>query len=259
VNVVKFLEQNWKSLEPIFSHKTRKNQRGRKPCEAKKILLGILFVLVEGIKWRSLQELKHDLPSYQTCHRWFQRWQKEGKFKFLFQKITEQLLKKRHYKRLTVAMDGTFIRGKKGGFGIGKTKCGKGSKLMVLNTTTGIFLGAYVSSASKYESHLVASLFSHSVTKRIKTVLADRGYDDFKLFKWLKKKRILLIAPHKKNRVHCYQDRRSLRQYWKRYIVEQGNSHLQNFKRVLIRYERKIENYQAFVHFSMAILNLNKF
>jgi transposase len=49
--------------------------RGRPWRQAREVLDGVLWVLRTGAPWRDLPER---YPPYQTCHRRFQRWVKEG-------------------------------------------------------------------------------------------------------------------------------------------------------------------------------------
>ncbi len=76
----------------------------------------------------------------------------------------------------------------------------------------------------------------------------------------LKAKGIEMIAPHKSNRVRpATQDGRKLQKIRRRWKIERLNAWLQNFRRVLVRYERIAENYLGLLHLACIILLLNVF
>jgi len=52
------------------------------------VLNGIFWILRTGAPWKDLPER---YPPYQTCHRWFQRWRKEGAFDALLIVLAEDL------------------------------------------------------------------------------------------------------------------------------------------------------------------------
>jgi transposase len=64
-----------------------------------------------------------------------------------------------------------------------------------------------------------------------------------------------LIAPHKANRKKpATQDGRKLRRYKRRWKVERLFAWLQNFRRILVRYEYHDENYLGFVHLGCMLI-----
>jgi transposase len=90
-------------------------------------------------------------------------------------------------------------------------------------------------------------------------IIADRGYDSRQLWLRLKQRGIQLIAPHLSTRKHRYQDGRALRRYRRRWIIERTNAWLHAFRRLVTRYENKLENYSAFVHVACMLIVLRQF
>lgn len=69
-----------------------------------------------------------------------------------------------------------------------------------------------------------------------------------------------MIAPHRRNRKKPKtQDGRTLRRYRRRYKVERFFAWLQNYRRVLIRYERHVENFLGFVQLACVLMLLKHF
>ena len=79
-------------------------------------------------------------------------------------------------------------------------------------------------------------------------MITDKAFDSDPLDKVLKKLGIELIAPHKRNRKHAKtQDGRKLGRYKRRWKIERLFARLQNFRRILVRYEYLSDNYLGFV------------
>lgn len=87
--------------------------------------------------------------------------------------------------------------------------------------------------------------FIQPVPRRL---IADRAYDSDPLDARLARWRIELIAPHRLNRTKApTQDGRPLRRYRHRWKIERLFAWLQNFRRLVVRYERHLENFLGFV------------
>ena len=98
-------------------------------------------------------------------------------------------------------IDGTFAKAKGGGDGIGKTKAGKGVKIMVLVDARGLPVAIDTCSASPHESQLVQRLFDFMLTaENPERIIGDKAYDSDKLDEELAEEGIELIAPHRSNR-----------------------------------------------------------
>ena len=90
-------------------------------------------------------------------------------------------------------------------------------------------------------------------------VIADKGYDSDALRKRLRRRGIVLISPHRSNRCRTApQDGRVLRRYKKRWIVERSIAWLGNFRRLVVRYDRSLTIYRAFLHIACFIITLGR-
>jgi transposase len=81
-------------------------------------------------------------------------------------------------------------------------------------------------------------------------MIGDLAYDSDPLDQELDAKfGVELIAPHKTNRVKpITQDGRSLRRYRHRWRIERLFAWLQNFRRLVTRWERHAENFLGMLH-----------
>lgn len=152
-------------------------------------------------------------------------------------------------------------RREKGGAAVGKTKRGKGTKLMGVADGAGLPIALYTTSASPNEVTLVEqTLANRFVRAKPKRLIADRAYDSDPLDRTLRRVGIELIAPHKCNRVRsATQDGRALRRYRRRWKIERLFAWLQNFRRVATRYEYYAENYLGFVQLACIMILFRHF
>jgi transposase len=146
----------------------------------------------------------------------------------------------------------------KGGFGVGKTKRGKGSKLMAVADRSGLPLAVHVTSASPHEVTLVHDTLKERFFRpRPVRLIGDRAYDSDKLDEQLGYQRIELIAPHHSNRRKAAtQDGRPLRRYKNRWRIERLFAWLQNFRRILVRHDRYLDNFISFIHLGCLLILL---
>lgn len=149
--------------------------------------------------------------------------------------------------------------GKKRGPKVGKTKCGKGTKVMAIVDNRSLPIALSVESAAPHESRLVEGTLRERYTQDFPhRLIGDKAYDSDVLDAQLARRyRIALIAPHKSNRVKPpTQDGRALRRYKRRWKIERFFAWLQRFRRVETRYEYKAENFLGMVQLASIIIML---
>jgi len=151
--------------------------------------------------------------------------------------------------------------GKKGGACVGKTKKGKGTKIMLLVDNRGTPLAADIASATPAEVNLIEPLLTKRVLRRRpRRLIYDRAADSDPLRKRLALRRIELVCPHRKNRKRPQtQDGRKLRRYKRRWKVERSISWLFNHRRLLVRHERHAHLFLGFVTLACLFTTLQWF
>jgi len=88
-------------------------------------------------------------------------------------------------------------------------------------------------------------------------LIGDRAYDSDLLDAALRAKGIEMIAPHRRNRRRPKtQDGRKLRRYKRRWKIERLFAWLGNFRRLVVRYGRRAENYLGFVRLGCIVILL---
>jgi transposase len=111
------------------------------------VLNGILWVLGTGAQWR---ELPSKYPSYQTCHRRFQQWVRAGKFEHILRVLAEELQARGKLDLEEAFIDASFTGAKKEGLAVGRTKRGKGTKIIALADNHSLPLAVSIESALRH-------------------------------------------------------------------------------------------------------------
>src|SRR5262252_3415949 len=85
-------DEQWSIIEPLLPKmRARAGSRGRPPREARAVLNGVLWILRTGAPWKDSPDR---YPRYQSCHRRFQKWQKDGRFEVILQVLAEDLVQR---------------------------------------------------------------------------------------------------------------------------------------------------------------------
>ena len=148
--------------------------------------------------------------------------------------------------------------GQKGGASVGKTKRGKGTKVMLVADGKGLPLGLILASADQHEVRLAAAALETvriprrrgRPKQRPKELVADKAYDSKHLRHWLRSLRIKpTIPPYQRRKRKRPKRGRPLRvspgrgECWK---VERMFAWLGSFRRLLVRHERYPSIFRAF-------------
>jgi transposase len=160
-----------------------------------------------------------------------------------------------------------FSREKRG-LEVGKTKKGKGTKLMVVADGQSVPLGVLLCSASPREVTLIEATLDQvrvpkpkhgRPRKRIKRLIYDKAADSDPLRKRLKRRGVDLICPHRDGRKRPpMQDGRELRRYHRRWKIERTISWIQDFRRLVVRYHHEISMFNAYLQLACAMIPMNR-
>jgi len=128
---------------------------------------------------------------------------------------------------------------------------------MAVANAAGLPLAAHVASASPHEVTLVEDTLERSFTNEWpERLIGDKAYDSDKLDTKLEEDwGIEMIAPNRKKRSKT-QDGRPLRRYRRRWKIERFFAWLQNFRRLVVRYEFHASNFLAMVQLGCILILL---
>ncbi|HXO30814.1 MAG TPA: transposase [Candidatus Acidoferrales bacterium] len=139
--------------------------------------------------------------------------------------------------------------GKKGGLAVGPTERGKETKIIALADDHSLPLAVSIESASPHESQLVEGVLGHSFLDALPArLIGDKAYDSDRLDRTLAERYgIAMIAPLRGVHRTPTQDGGPLRRYRRRWRVERLFAWLHHFRRLVIRWERHVENFFGMV------------
>jgi transposase len=132
---------------------------------------------------------------------------------------------------------------------------------MAIADRSGLPVAAGIASASPHEVTLVDETIDNGFLEDAPDrLIGDKAYDSDGLDERLMRERgIEMIAPHRGNRHTRTQDGRPLRRYLRRWKVERLFAWLQNYRRLVTRWERHAENFLGFVRLGCICILLRHF
>ncbi len=252
--MLKLSDAHWARIRQHFPEESLEESRlARKPVPARKVLEGVLWILNTGAQWHLLPQC---YPNYKTVHRRFQQWCRDEVLRAVLTDLANDLREQGMIDEREAFIDATFASAKGGGEEIGKTKRGKGVKIMAIVDRHGLPLAVSTHAANHHEVTLVQLSFDfYMIEAKPENLIGDKAYDSDPLDEQLREQDIEMIAPHKTNRVrHATQDGRRLRRYQRRWLVERFFAWLQWQRRILCRWEYYAQNFLGFVQ--LACINM---
>ena len=113
-------EKQWQAIRdyvPAEELEGPTEKGGRPWREPRDIVNAIFWVLRTGAPWA---DLPRRYPSYQTCHRRFQKWQREGVWDRILRHVALDLYHRGKLDLTEAFIDGTHAGAKKGAFSLEK-------------------------------------------------------------------------------------------------------------------------------------------
>jgi len=129
----------WELLKSLVEPKTSPKRRGRPWRDTRRVLEGVLWILRTGAQWA---ELPDKFPPYQTCHRRFQRWVREGVLVKILRTLAEDLQTRGQLDLAETFIDATFSGAKKGAVLLVQHAAAKGPRSWQLRTAM-VFLSPW--------------------------------------------------------------------------------------------------------------------
>ena len=132
---------------------------------------------------------------------------------------------------------------------------------MAVADGAGFPVAVHATAANPHEVTLVQdTLNERFLRNKPKRLIGDRAYDSDQLDEELASQGIEMIAPHRQNRKkRTTQDGRVLRRYCRRWRIERLFAWLQNFRRLVVRYEYHVQNFIGFVYLGCILILLRRY
>jgi transposase len=256
--VLRLRDDQWEQIREHFPEENIPEGRpGRKPIPTREVLEAVLWILNTGAQWHMLPQC---YPNYKTVHRRFQQWCEREVLREVLTQLANTLREQGDIDERESFIDACFASAKGGGDEIGKTRRGKGVKILAIVDRHGLPLSVSTHAANHHEVTLVQLSFDfYMIEAKPENLIGDRAYDSDALDQELKQEGVEMIAPHRSNRKLKTQDGRRLRRYARRWIVERFFAWLQWKRRLLVRWEYYASNFLGFVQLACIVILLKQF
>jgi len=256
--MLRLSDEQWEQIRGHFPEENiPEGRRGRKPVPTREVLEAVLWILNTGVQWHMLPQC---YPNYKTVHRRFQQWCDREVLREILRELANALRDEGEIDESECFIDATFASAKGGGEDIGKTRRGKGVKILAIVDRHGLPLSVSTHAANHHEVTLVQLSFDfYMIEAKPQNLVGDKAYDSDALDEKLRKVGVEMIAPHRNNRELKTQDGRRLRRYARRWIVERYFAWLHWKRRLLVRWEYYPTNFLGFVQLASILMLLKQF
>ncbi|MGW0925497.1 IS5 family transposase [Streptomyces sp. NPDC002755] len=219
---------------------------GPRPVPDRLCPQGILYVLHQDVAWQLLP-LELGFGCGPTCWRRLDRWQKAAAFEQLQRILLAELHAAGKLDWTRACVDGSHVRAKKGGASTGPSPVDRrktGSKHHLICDGHGIPLHVITTAANVNDITQTLNLVDGippvagrpgRPRRRPESVLGDKAYDSRAVRRELQRRRIMPVISRKG--APNIQGLGKLR-----YVVEQTFALLHQFKRLAVRWERRLDD-----------------
>ncbi|MDQ4062624.1 MAG: IS5 family transposase [Actinomycetota bacterium] len=257
-------DQLWEIVEPLLPPEEPKPKGGRPRVPNRAALTGIVFVLKTGIPWEMLPK-EMGCGSGSTCWRRLRDWQEAGVWRRLHRVLLDRLGEADKIDWSRASLDSASVAAKKGGEKVGKnpTDRGKpGSKRHLVSDRKGVPLAVVLSAANVHDSKVLEDVVDAiepirrpagkpgRPRKRPDKLHADKGYDSPRCREALRRRAI-------KGRIARRGVDSSEKLGLHRWVVERTLAWLARYRRLSVRYERRADIHEAFLHLGCSLICLN--
>lgn len=249
----------WQMIEPILLELDPPAKTGRKRISSRDALDTLIFRLRTSCQWNHLPK---DLPDDSSVHRAFQRWIAKGILDRIWATLTTACAELGGLDWQWQAADAAMNKARMGGDKIGRnpTDRGKrGSKRSLLVEAAGGPLAVVVEAANRHDTKLLDATIEAIVVDRPEPSEAepqhlclDKAYDNPTGAAAIKKHRytghVRRIGEEK------FDENKEKRHPARRWVVERTLAWLSKCRAILVRYDKKSENYLGLIQLACALL-----
>ena len=252
----------WDAIELILpKHENTHRFGGGRPRKADRVCMeAILFVLRTGCQWKALDATKFCPGS--TAHDRFQEWVAAGVFLTMWR---TGLMAYDDFKGIDwswLSMDGCMTKAPLGGGRTGgnPTDRGKkGAKRSLLVEATGVPVGLAAAGANRNDMKLVSETLESIPVERPEPthdapqgLCLDAGYDSDEVRAIAEEFGFTAHIRSKGEEAQAIKHRIGYKA--RRWVVERTHSWMNRFRGILIRWNKKTENYVAMLHLAFSFI-----
>ena len=234
--------------------------RGRPRVPDRTCADAIFYVLRTGCQWQALDQTK--LCAHSTAHDRFQAWVEAGVFLKLWQAGVQQFEELCGIEWEWLAMDGAMTKAPLGGGKTGRNPTDRGKsgvKRSLLTEGHGVPISLVTDGTNRHDMKLVRETLESLVVKRPEPtedhpqgMCLDAGYDYDEVYAILHA--FGFIAHVRSRGEEAKAIKHMIGFKARRWVVERSHSWMDRFRRLFARWEKKPENYLAFLHFACGLI-----
>ncbi len=250
----------WSLIAPIFGPECPPGKRGRKPTPFRLVFDAIVYVLRTGCQWHALPRTEYAPAS--TIHGVYSRWVKAGLLQQAWQVLLEYYDWQIGIDWKWQALDGAMTKAPLGGEATGPSPVDRGksgTKRSLLCDRRGAPLSVVVTAANTHDKTVALETLDSIIIERpeklvyrIHHLCLDKGYDYADVIAGVLARDYIL---HLKQRGQDDQAIDGAKKYpARRWVVERTHSWMNRFRRLLVRWEKKVENYKAMLHVACVLI-----
>ena len=255
-------DELWVELQPLLpTHvNTHRFGGGRPRVPDRDCADAIFYVLRTGCQWQALDQT--ELCSHSTAHDRFQEWVEAGVFLKLWQAGVEQFDELCGIDWEWLSMDGAMTKAPLGGekTGPNPTDRGKsGVKRSLLTEGHGVPIGLAIDGAQRHDMKLLRPTIQSIIFERpVPTeeqpqgMCLDKGYDYNEVRDILREFGFTAHIRPRGEEAKAIKRQAGFKA--RRWVVERAHSWMNRFRRLLVRWDNKPENYLAFLHFACGLI-----
>jgi putative transposase len=253
-------DELWQRIAPLLPKhpNTHRFGGGRPRVPDRQCMDGIYFVLRTGCQWKALDAT--GICSASTAHSRFQEWTKAGVFLRFWR---EGLVADDGHKGIAwkwLSADGCMTKAPLGGEKSGPhptDRAKRGVKRSLLTDARGVPLGLEVAGANRNDMKLLPATLrqvpiEYPHLRSAPNLCLDKGYDFDEVRDLLR--RFGFTAYIRRRGEEARDSAREAGHRARHWVVERTHSWMNRFRRLLIRWEKKPENYIGLLHFVCGVI-----
>lgn len=253
-------DELWSLLAPLLGPEKAPGTPGRPAVPYRRIFDGIIYVLRTGCQWRALPRAEFAAKS--TVWGRFQQWVAAGVFQQAWALVLNYYDRECGIAWKWQALDGVITKAPLGGEATGPSpvdRAKSGTKRSVLSDGRGAPLAVVVAGANAPDQTLaLATLDSIPVERparvvnRLQHLSLDAGYDSEVVVEGvLARDYILHLRPPAKTPLEVGPEQKHPARRW---VVERTHAWHNKFRRLLVRWERKLDHYYAMIDLASVLI-----
>jgi putative transposase len=250
----------WSLIAPLLGVEKAPGTPGRPAVAFRRSFDAIVYVLRTGCQWQALPRQEYAPGS--TVHGRFRQWGKGGVFEKAWKVLLAYYEDEVGIDWKWQALDGAITKAPLGGEATGPSpvdRAKSGTKRSVLTDRRGAPLAVVVTGANTPDKTVALETVDgigvprpEKVVYRLHHLCLDKGYDYEDVIAGMLERDYIL---HLKHRGDPDPEVAPEKKYpARRWVVERTHAWHNKFRRLVLRWERKLDSYQAMIHLASVLI-----